>query len=79
MFQGFLNNDKEINLYGKKLSGFDSNENYKKNWKNLGSIKGLFDFLWAYEFQSNQKYNMYALYLENNIIYLKKRVIQITD
>ena len=76
MFQGFLNSDSTINLYGKILTNFDNNEEQKYNWIKIDSIKGLFDFIWTIE-QQSEKYNMYALILEGNYIYLKKHVIQI--
>ena len=80
MFQGFLNSDSTINLYGKILTEFDNNgEEEKYKWIKIDSVKGLLDFIWIFEIQSNEKYNMYALILEGNYIYLKKHVIQINS
>ena len=80
MFQGFLNSDSTINLYGKILTEFDNNgEEEKYKWIKIDSVKGLLDFIWIFEIQSNEKYNMYALILEGNYIYLKKYVIQINS
>lgn len=64
LFQGTLNIQQEISLYGRKFNGGDD------KWVGNEIIRELFDFLKYSCLIENQKYNIYALVLRTKGIYL---------
>ena len=77
---GFLNmkTDVGFNFLGKKITELNIIKNIqKKNWRGLQIDKKIFDFLWPNKMFDSQKFNIFALTLKNNGIYLCNIIIQI--
>lgn len=75
MFQGFLNSNSIIKLYGINL-----NEYQQDNWINISIDDGIYDFLWdtnLFYDSDEQKHNMFALTLSGGNIFLNNLLIQI--
>lgn len=73
MFQTFLNLEKKTNFFGLDLSNYN-----EKNWKNRDLRNGVFDFLWTTENMGNlREHNMFALVLNNFIIYFQHLIVTI--
>lgn len=75
---GFLNMKTEVgfNFLGKKISGLIT-VIQKTLWKYLNIDNKIFDFLWPDKLFDGQKFNIFALTLNNNEILLRNIIIQI--
>ena len=76
IFQGFLNNEKNTNLYGLYYKDDSS------SWINDEGIKnGIYDFLWTTDSNTNNEneYSMYAIVLIESQIYLENIIITINN